>query len=178
MEPYIGEIRIFPGNFAPVGWLYCNGQSVNISDYQALFQLIGTTYGGDGQTKFALPNLQGRAVVGQGAGQGLSTYVLGQQAGQEAVTVTANQMPVHQHAVQVSTQAHVGAPAQVSPNGAYFGDQGEAAYQSTAGSATLATDAVIGQTSSSGGGQPHTNLQPYLVINYIIATDGIYPTQQ
>jgi microcystin-dependent protein len=179
MDNYIGEIRIFAGNFSPQGWLFCQGQVVNISDYDVLYNLLGTTYGGNGQTTFALPDLRSRAAVGVGQGPGLSPYQLGQAIGQEGVPLTAAQLPVHQHPVQGgSVRAITGAAGQASPSQAYFGDKAGAAYQSSAGTATLAPDAVTGQTTPTGDSQLHSNLQPLLAINYIIATTGIYPSSQ
>jgi microcystin-dependent protein len=178
MDNYIGEIRIFAGNFAPEGWLFCQGQLLSISQNDALYALLGTTYGGDGQTTFGLPDLRGRAAVGMGAGPGLSPYRQGQQAGQESVTLTAAQLPVHQHPVQGTMRAKAGTPAQASPSQAYFGDQGGPSYQSGASTAALAPDAVTGQTNPAGSSQAHANMQPLLATNYIIATVGIFPSQQ
>lgn len=179
MDNYLGEIRIFAGTYAPQDWQFCNGQLVSINDYQTLFQLIGTTYGGDGQTTFGLPDMRSRAAVGMGQGPGLSNYQLGQLAGVEAVTLTTNQLPAHQHPVQAAPQATTGTPAVGSPVGAYFGDQGGKVYAAGPGSAQLATGSVVGgQVAPAGGGQPHPNIQPYQAISYIIATSGIYPSQQ
>ena len=178
MENYLGEIRIFAGNFAPQGWLFCQGQLLSISENDALFVLLGTTYGGDGQTTFGLPDLRGRAAVGMGAGPGLSPYQQGQQAGQENVTLTTAQLPVHQHPVQGTARAKTGTPAQASPSQAYFGDQAGPSYQGGAGTAALATNAVTGQTNPTGSNQAHANTQPLLATNYIIATVGIFPSPQ
>jgi microcystin-dependent protein len=179
MEQYLGEIRLFAGNFAPADWAFCNGQLLPISENDALFYLLGTTYGGDGQTTFGLPNLQSRAVVGVGQGPGLSNnYVQGQALGQETVTLTANQLPSHTHPVTATLQAHTGAPNQDSPEGAFFGDGGGRSYGPNNGSAALGansvTNAVIGVAGSS---QPHENRQPSLALNYIIALTGIFPSQ-
>jgi microcystin-dependent protein len=176
MENYLGEIRIFAGNFAPQGWLFCQGQLLAISQNQALFALLGTTYGGDGQTTFSVPDLRGRAAVGLGAGPGLSPYQQGQQAGYETVTLTTAQLPVHQHPVLGSMRATTGTPAQASPSQAYFGDQAGPAYQSGAPNNMLAPDAVTGQTNPTGDSQAHSNIQPLLAINYIIALEGIFPS--
>lgn len=177
MDNYIGEIRIFAGNFAPDGWLDCNGQVLPINQYDTLFNLIGTTYGGDGQTTFALPNLQSRVVVGQGQGPGLSNYVLGQTAGTENVTLTTPQMPSHNHVLQGTVRAITGGNAVASPNQAYFGSQGGEVYATTANTASLAPDVLSLTLTAAGGSQPHTNLQPTLAIRYIIAWQGIYPSQ-
>ncbi|RZK58401.1 MAG: phage tail protein [Hymenobacter sp.] len=178
MDNYIGEIRIFAGNFAPQDWQFCNGQLVNINDYQALYSLIGTTYGGDGQTTFGLPDMRSRAAVGMGPGPGLSNYQLGQLAGAENVTLTNNQLPAHQHPVQAAPRATTGSPAVGSPAGAYFGDQGGKVYAAGPGTTQLAAGSVVGQTAPTGGSQPHTNIQPYQAISYIISMGGIYPSQQ
>ena len=177
MDNYIGEIRIFAGNFAPVGWLFCNGQLLSITDYDVLFNLIGTTYGGDGQTTFALPSLQSRAVVGVGQGPGLSSYVLGQSAGTENVTLTTLQLPTHTHQVQAAPKAHTGTPTQDNPGGAYFGDGGGDIYGPSSGTGKLAAAAFTGgQVAAAGASQAHSNIQPLLATYYIIATEGIYPS--
>jgi microcystin-dependent protein len=161
-DPYIGEIRMFGGNFAPVGWLFCQGQLVSISDYDALFNLIGTTYGGDGQQNFGLPNLQSRMPVHAG-----SNYPLGQAGGAESVTLNTNQLPVHTHApVGNSTMANG-----VSPNGAFWANYANMNYSSQQPAAAMAPNALT----PSGGNQPHDNMSPYQVVNFIIAVYGIYP---
>jgi len=160
--PYIGEIRMFGGNFAPVGWLLCQGQLLPISQYDVLFNLIGTTYGGDGQNTFALPNLQGRLPVHQGSG-----FVLGQMAGVETVTLNRNQMPVHTHQ-PVGAQAAQGQ----SPSNSYWASNSNLPYSLAAPAAAMAPNAL----SNAGGNQPHENMSPYLAINFIIATEGIYPS--
>jgi len=178
MENYIGEIRIFPGNFAPEGWFFCSGQLLSISEYETLFVLLGTTYGGDGVTTFAVPNLQSRAVVGMGQGPGLSNYAQGQMAGQESVTLLSTQIPPHQHPVTATLQAHTGTPTQDSPEGAYFGDGGGRSYGPNNNSTKLAAGSLASpQVGPAGGSQPHPNTQPSLAINYIIAWQGIYPSQ-
>jgi microcystin-dependent protein len=160
-DPYIGEIRMFGGNFAPVGWLLCQGQILNISDYDALFNLIGTTYGGDGQQTFALPNLQSRMPVHQGSG-----FVLGQVGGVESVTLTRNQLPVHTH------QPVGAAVAQSqSPSNNYWATYAFNQYSDQAPAAPMAPNAL----SLSGGNQPHENMSPYQVVNFIISLYGIYP---
>jgi microcystin-dependent protein len=146
--PYVGEIRLFAGNFAPQGWLPCDGSLVPIADYDTLFQLIGTTYGGDGQTTFALPDLRGRVGV-------------------EAVTLTAQQLPAHTHPVVASSQ-----PATHSAAAGNFFAQGEDPLYAAPGGATV----TLGPTTTFGGGQPHDNLQPYLGLNFIISLFGIFPS--
>jgi microcystin-dependent protein len=160
--PYVGEIRLFAGNFAPQGWLPCDGSLVPIADYDTLFQLIGTTYGGDGQTTFALPDLRGRVPVHQGNG-----YFLGQSFGVEAVTLTAQQLPAHTHPVVASSQ-----PATHSAAAGNFFAQGEDPLYAAPGGATV----TLGPTTTFGGGQPHDNLQPYLGLNFIISLFGIFPS--
>jgi microcystin-dependent protein len=177
MDNYVGEIRIFAGTFAPEGWLDCNGQLLSINDYEVLYNLLGTTYGGDGQSNFGLPNLQSRAAVGMGQGPGLSSYTQGQLAGQENVTLTTAQLPAHQHPLQGSMRAITGAAGQTAPANAYFGDKGGEIYSSGASNTTLAPDALTAALQPAGGSEPHPNLQPYLTLRYIIATQGIYPSQ-
>ncbi|MFD2784119.1 phage tail protein [Hymenobacter rubripertinctus] len=178
MDNYLGEIRIFGGTFPPVGWQFCSGQLLSISENEALYTLLGTTYGGDGQNTFALPNLQSRVAVGMGQGPGRSNYQQGQTAGTENVTLTTAQLPVHQHPLQASVKAVTGANGQTSPVGAYFADKGGDNYTGTAGTSTLGADALTGTLTPAGGSQPHSNIQPALALQYIIATEGIYPSQQ
>jgi microcystin-dependent protein len=168
-QPFLGQIKIFAGNFAPLGWMFCNGQLLPISEYEALFNLIGTTYGGDGVTTFALPDLRGRVPVHVGQGQGLSSYVLGQSGGSETVALTVNEMPTHSHTFGVSAgQGNSDSPADRVPAEA---EDGIPAY------AASPTGAMSpGAMKSSGGSQPHNNVKPYLSVNYIIAVEGIFPT--
>jgi len=163
MSPFVGEIRMFGGNFAPAGWAFCDGALVVINDNPTLFQLIGTTYGGDGQTTFALPDLRGRWPVGVGPG-----FALGQTGGVEAVTLTTSQIPSHSHPEMGASVATASDPAGNVP--AVWGD-GE--YSTAAASGTLALNGVAGTGSS----QPHTNLPPYLATSYIIALFGVFPSQ-
>jgi microcystin-dependent protein len=172
-DPYIGELAIFAGNFAPVGWAFCNGQTLAISEYEALYALIGTTYGGDGVTTFNLPDLQGRAPLhaAGGTGSGLSnTYSMGQKAGAESVTLTAAQLPSHSHPLPASNLPGNTA----SPLGAVPADNGAGSAQYTLDGSNLSTQPTQ-NLGSAGGNQPHDNLQPYLAINYIIALNGIFP---
>ena len=164
-EPFLGSIIMFGGNFAPRGWALCNGQILPIAQNTALFSLLGTTYGGNGQTTFALPDLRGRVPVHPGQGPGLSSYSLGQSAGAESITLTAAEMPAHTHS-QPATNADQNTNR---PNGAVPARGGVYAG-STDGSAFDATTVA-------GGSQPHSNLQPYLAVNYIIALEGIYPSR-
>lgn len=160
-EPFIGELRIVSFNFAPKGWALCNGQLLPISQNTALFSLLGTTYGGDGQQTFALPNLQGRTAVHPGSG-----IVLGQYADEESHTLTPAEMPMHTHVAQGSSNAPNTAPA-----GGVWAAQ--SAYSTAPPNAALSTAALA----STGGGLPHPNLQPYLVLNVVIALLGVYPSQ-
>jgi microcystin-dependent protein len=170
-EPYIGEIRLFAGNFAPLDWAFCNGQMLAISDYTALFTLIGNTYGGDGVSTFALPNLQSRVPVHQGTLAG-SSYVMGQLGGAEQVTLTPAQLPAHTHVAQCSAAADRPGP---TPAGAAFWAPANAAeYAAPSAANTQMAGSALGVA---GGNQPHDNLSPYQAVNYIIALYGIYPSQ-
>ena len=169
-NPYVGEIRIFAGNFAPVGWAFCDGSVLPISEYDTLFNLIGTTYGGDGVSTFNLPDLRGRAPIHQGTGGG-SSYVIGQLAGVEAVTLTTNQIPAHSHLPQAASGAS-GNPADSPANNVWSGWTG--GQFTTQAPAVSLNAAAIG---SDGGSQPHDNMPPFLVINFIISLFGVYPSQ-
>ncbi len=166
-SPYIGEIRMFGGNFAPVNWAFCNGALMPISQNETLFNLIGTTYGGDGQSTFALPDLQSRVPLHMGAGGG-GTYVIGQNGGEESVTLAASQIPAHSHV----PQANSGSGTQASPSDNVWAQSTNLPYSASAPSAGLDPSAV----GSDGGSQPHDNMIPFLGINFIISLFGIYPT--
>ena len=170
-EPFIAEIRIFAGSFAPRGWAFCNGQLLPIAQNTALFSLIGTTYGGDGRTTTALPNLEGRAPMHPGNGPGLSSRRLGERGGAEAITLSEAQMPNHPHRVAVlNAQGNDTVP---TGNLLARGTAGLTPY-TAAGSATqMNGGALVG----SGGGQPHNNMHPYLTLNFIIALVGVYPSR-
>lgn len=168
-NPFIGEIRIFGGNFAPAGWAFCDGQILPISENEALFILIGTTYGGDGQTTFALPDLRGRLPMHQGQGPGLSARTLAEQAGVERVTLTAAQVPIHDHAVN----AVAGLGTRTSPIGNVWAAAGASLYTNAAPSAPLNPAALA----SAGGGQSHENMSPFLGVSFIISLFGIFPSQ-
>ncbi len=173
-QPYVGEIRMFAfGNRgAPSGWQSCNGGLLPISEYVALFALLGTTYGGDGQTTFAVPDLRGRIPLHQGTGPGLGTYVIGQRAGVEAVTLIANQMPAHTHALLASSAAATTAtPGATVVPGAIGGDTIYATDLTGATTAPMAAQS----TTIAGGSQPHENTMPTLTVQYCIAWAGIYP---
>ena len=166
--PYIGEIRIFAGNFPPVGWMFCEGQLISIAENEALFNLIGTTYGGDGQETFGLPDLRGRIPVHMGTNQG-NTFVLGQMSGTETVTLVVNQIPLHTHAAlgsgdngQQSNPANL-MPARVTGNDIYGFD-------------TPYVNMANNMIAPVGGSQPHENMQPFLCVSFIISLYGIYPS--
>lgn len=166
--PYVGEIRLFCGNFAPVGWELCHGQLLQISEDETLFQLIGTTYGGDGETTFAVPDLRGRVPVHQGAAVGGATRVIGEAGGTESVTLTVQQIPNHTHAQLVSSTA----AGSRSPVGGV-----PAALASEVAYAAVDATEDLGATSVAGAAAPHENRQPYLAINYIISRFGVFPSQ-
>ena len=170
-EPFVGEIRMGGWNFAPLGWAFCNGQLLPIAENEVLFTLIGTTYGGDGQTTFALPDLRGRVPIHQGTGAGLSTRVIGQSIGVEQVTLTTSQLPQHAHALQASANASTAA---AGPAGNLVANAGTTnLYGSGPPTTDMSADAVGG----AGGGQPHNNLAPYQCVSFIIALFGIFPSQ-
>lgn len=178
-EPFLGEIRMVGWNFAANGWALCNGQLLSISQNTALFSLLGTTYGGDGIQTFALPNLQGRVPIHQGNGAGLSPYVIGEVAGAENVTLLVNQMPAHNHLVAVSNQ--VGSVA--DPTNAILAQGNSGSGRSP----VVVSDYVPAvpptgtlspvSISNAGGNQPHSNIQPFLCVNFIIALQGIFPSR-
>ncbi len=167
-DPYLGEIRTFAFDYAPQGWAQCRGQLVPIAQNSALFSLLGTQYGGDGQTTFALPDLQGRSVMGVGQGHGLSPRSQGEVGGEEQVTLTAQQVAPHTHGVAASSQGGSKNPAGSLP--AYNAD---AAPYGTKTDLTMSPSMIT----PNGGGQPHDNLPPYLVLNYCIALQGEYPSR-
>ena len=178
MENYIGEIRVFGGNYAPEGWALCNGAMLPISENETLFNLIGTTYGGDGNTTFALPDLRSRVAIAQGPSTWGVNYPIGQAAGQENVTLTSPQMPGHQHPIAnlSGPTAQTGGKPQTSPQGAYFGSSGAALYQKLGSGKSLADGALAAGSSVMGGNAAHSNIQPCLATTYIIALTGIYPS--
>jgi microcystin-dependent protein len=170
-EPFIGQLMLVPYNFAPRGWAFCSGQILPIAQNTALFSLLGTTFGGNGQTTFALPDLRGRTALSSGQGPGLSSYDLGQVGGTESVTMNTNQMPGHNHAL-TAIQAASGAKLNNVPNGNVLG--GADIYTNAALDATLAP---MGNTGPTGGNQPMPILGPYLVLNWCIALEGIFPSR-
>jgi microcystin-dependent protein len=169
-QPYIGEIRMFAGNFAPAGWMFCDGQLLQISENDVLFNLIGTTYGGDGQENFALPDLQSRVPIHMGKGKDGVTYQLAEAAGTESVTLTTQQIPSHTHAFLGSTTA----ATLTSPKDSVVATSAQVDYL------TIATASVAMNSNAitpAGGSQPHENCQPFLCINFIISLFGIFPSQ-
>ncbi len=170
--PFVGEIRLFAGNFAPAGWAFCDGSLLPISQNDVLFQLIGTTYGGDGVNTFALPDLRGRVPVHQGAGPGLTPRTIGEVAGAETVTLLGAQLPSHNHVLNATTTAASGANG-VAGSLTGANTAGSSFYGSTPGGGAMASG-VLG---SAGAGQAHNNMAPYLGLNFIISLFGIFPTQ-
>jgi microcystin-dependent protein len=168
-EPFIAEVRIFAGNFAPRGWAFCNGQLLPVAQNTALFSLIGTTYGGDGRTTTALPNLKDRVPMHPGRGPGLTDRRLGQKGGADTVTLTESQIPSHKHTMTAVDDA----PNQASPTAARLSAAPMYESGETGGVGNLSSNA-IGNT---GGGQAHNNLQPYLGLYFIIALVGLYPSR-
>jgi microcystin-dependent protein len=163
-QPFLGEIRLFAGNFAPVGWEFCNGQLLQISQNDAIFALIGTTYGGDGVTTFALPDLRGRAPVHQGGG-----FTIGQVAGSEQVTLTTNELPAHGHPLRAT--AADGTTA--DPTNAVWAESDARTFSTAAPNTSLHPSSL----GNAGGGQPHSNLMPFVTLNFIIALQGVFPSQ-
>lgn len=169
-DAFIGEIRMAGFNFAPQGWAFCNGALHAISQNPALFALLGTTYGGDGQTTFALPNLMGRIPLHQGQGPGLSTHFIGERGGAEAVTLLESQMPGHAHALAAAAGG-----TRTSAAAGNLLASGEADVYARPGGSPVTLSPF--QLDAAGGGQPHFNLQPFLVVNFIIATVGFFPSR-
>ena len=164
-QPYVGEIRMFAGNFAPAGWMFCEGQLLPISEYETLFNLIGTTYGGDGQSTFELPDLRGRVPIHQGNG-----FILAETGGVEQVTLTVNQIPSHSHPLLGS----INVAQDPSPSSKVVGQVSAGALMYIQD--TTDTDMSAQAITSIGGSQPHNNFQPYLCVNFIISLFGIFPS--
>jgi microcystin-dependent protein len=173
MDPFVAEIRIFPFNFAPKGWAFCNGQLLPLSQNTALFSLLGTTYGGDGKSTFALPDLQGRAPMHPGQGQGLSLHDLGETGGSETVTLLQSEMPAHTHTIMAAGNpppANAGSP---DPALSLSRSSGTTAYQASPFSNLGLMDPMA--IGIAGGSLPHNNMQPYLTLNFNIALQGVFP---
>jgi microcystin-dependent protein len=172
-DVFIGEIKMFGGNFPPSGWLFCQGQLLPISENETLFNLIGTTYGGDGQETFGLPNMASRVPVHMGTGSGLSTYQIGEIGGVEAVTLTTNQIPQHTHAAVTASTGQVSAAPNAILADAQTTQVGPRIYATPATPVNMNANTIT----PAGGSQPHDNFQPTLAINFIISLFGIFPTQ-
>jgi microcystin-dependent protein len=164
-QPYVGEIRMFAGNFAPAGWMFCGGQLLPISEYETLFQLIGTTYGGDGESTFGVPDLRGRLPIHQGGG-----FTIGETGGVETVTLTVAQMPAHNHPMLASQAAG----ANNDPSGQLTAQHPTMSLYAAIDPSVPLSPSVI---SIAGGNQPHSNIQPYLCVSFIISLFGIFPSQ-
>jgi microcystin-dependent protein len=170
-NPFVAEVRIFPFNFAPTGWAFCNGQLMPISQNTALFSLLGTTYGGDGKSNFALPNFQGSAPIQQGQGPGLSLYDLGETAGEQTVSLLQTEMPAHVHGALAGSASDTADPT----NNAW--GEGQKGFGPVYAPSNPSTNVNMSPValSISGGNQPHNNMMPYLTLNYCIALQGVFP---
>ena len=166
-QPYVGEIRMFAGNFAPAGWMFCEGQLLPISENETLFNLIGTTYGGDGQSTFALPDLRGRVPMHFGNG-----FIQAETGGVEEVTLTVNQIPAHNHPMGATESGNNQSPLNALPATVSSSQNGAFVYNNVAANTPFNPASITG----AGGSQPHTNFQPYLCLNFIISLFGIYPS--
>jgi len=177
-EPFIAEIIMFGGNFAPRGWAFCEGQLLPINQYQALFSILGTTYGGDGRTTFGLPDLRGRVPMHPGTGPGLTTYRLGQKAGVEQVALTTNQIPSHTHTATAAVNATDNSGDAETPGGNVWAKKArDDDYSTAAPDVEMKAGAVEVTVANAGGGGAHENRQPYLAVNFIIATIGTFPSR-
>ena len=191
MEPFLAQIILFGGNFAPRGWAFCNGQLLAISQNSALFSLLGTIYGGDGRTTFALPDLRGRSPIHFGAGPGLAPRQLGQRGGSETTFLSVENLPNHTHQIQVSNQGNVSLPVntltgdndETNPGAGYLSNTGDDLYASsptsnaTYGGSTLPVNGAQMNILPTGGSQPVNSMPPYIAMNYIIALQGIFPSR-
>lgn len=174
-DPFVAEIRLFTGNFAPTGWAFCNGQLMPISSNTALYALLGTTYGGDGISTFALPNLQGRVPIQAGQGPGLSARNLGEAGGETVVTLTDSQLPRHDHAIGANWADGLGTTA--APAGNFLATPLAGGTVVKAYSPVSNTTMAVANNSNDATIQPHNNIQPYLAVNFIIALQGIFPSR-
>jgi len=168
-DPFVAEIRIFPFNFAPTGWAWCDGQLLPISQHTALFSLLGTTYGGNGKSNFALPNLQGRAPMHPGQGPGLSLHDLGETGGAETVTLLESEMPAHSHTLRATSEDG----DRPTPTARYLA-RGTNLYAAAQHLNTMAIETLA----PAGGDQPHNNMQPYLTLHFCIALQGVFPPRE
>lgn len=174
-NPFLAEVRIFTGNFAPKGWAQCDGQLMSISQNTALFSLLGTTYGGDGKSNFALPNLQGSAPMQAGQGPGLSLRDLGETAGEQTVTLLQTEMPAHTHTAMAASSPDQTNPALPTPNAWASGQKGFGNFYAPSGANNVQMNPF--GTSIAGGSQPHNNMQPFLGLMFIIALQGVFPAR-
>jgi microcystin-dependent protein len=175
MESMMGQITLIAGNYAPQGWMLCQGQLLAIAQYDALYSILGTTYGGDGQTTFGLPNLAGRSAVHPGAGPGLSGWEAGQMNGTESVTLTTPQLATHSHGILANNT--VGTTSVPTGQVPAKGLDGGSGTEYTIYETTSNTQMAAGSVTPSGGSQPHDNMAPFLAINYIICVEGVYPAR-
>lgn len=180
IEPYLGNVTVFAGNFAPRSWMFCQGQLLDIANYDALFALIGTTYGGDGQTTFALPDLRSRVSIHAGQGPGLSNYVLGQMSGSESTTLLSINLPAHNHSllspITLKQSASTATTGTNNPTNAYPAS-GATEYFGSSDGTKMGSYSSVTTTPIAGSNQPFPILQPYLAMNYIIAVEGIFPSR-
>ena len=183
MEAFIGTIMLFGGNYAPEGWMFCHGQLLPVNQYAALYSILGMTYGGNGTTNFALPDLRGRVPAGFAQGPGLTNYALGARFGAETVTLTANQLPAHTHAATVTVNAGTDANLSNVATGkalssdAKGGDVPPMMYTDSANTTKLRADAATATVAAAGGNQAHENRQPSLAMNYIMCVNGLWPSR-
>jgi microcystin-dependent protein len=178
MDPFLAQIILFAGNFAPRGWAFCEGQLLPIAQNQALFSILGTTYGGDGRTTFGLPDLRGRAPIHPGTGPGLSNHTLGQKSGQETVTLTTNQLPSHSHTAHMMASSGQGTTNTADGNALnHIPKGGTPPYFYNSDNPTIAMNANSVVVDNAGGGQAVNNMQPVLALNYIIAVQGTFPSR-
>lgn len=180
MDGFLGEIKMFAGSYAPANWAFCWGQMLAINDYNALYAVLGTTYGGDGRNTFALPDMRGRAPVGAGTGPGLTSRISGQMSGQERVSLTVNDIPAHSHGVSgltATVECNNVSGEEAAPAGLQFGIAVDNSYNETTPAGTMAPGNVAfgGQVDPEGGSISHSNMQPWMGINYIICLMGMYP---
>lgn len=174
-EPFLGQLLVVPYNFAPRGWAFCQGQIISIAQNTALFSLLGTTFGGNGQTTFALPDLRGRVPNSAGQGPGLSFYDLGEVGGTESTTITINQMPMHNHTATAALNANSGTKTGTAPNASFLG--GASIYVGGPADSVMAAGSVGVTVGLNGGSQPLQILSPFLTMNWIIAMEGIFPSR-
>jgi len=179
MEGTIGEVRLFAGNFEPRGWAFCAGQILSIAQNTALFSILGTTYGGNGQTTFGLPDLRGRVAISPGQGPGLPSIALGEVAGEPSHTLLVTEMPAHNHTTQAQVNASSAGGDSGSPANAYpaASSTRDGIYATGAHDVTMKPDTVQVTVGMSGGSQPHNNMQPYLGLNYVICLEGVFPSR-